>query len=290
MGSALADAFLEARAVFEEVDDALSFRLSAVIWGDDAEALNKTENTQPALLAASIAVLRTIEKLGGARPDFVLGHSLGEYPALVAAGSLALADAARLLKLRAQAMADAGAKNPGAMTAIIGLDIKQAKEIAAKTEGAWVANDNCPGQVVMSGRKDSIEAAQKLASEMGAKKCVVLPVSVAAHCPLMEPAREKVKAALEDVALKVPAIPFVSNRTATIDSDSVEIKTHLAEQMTNGVRFRECVAFLESQGAARAYELGSGSVLCGLVKRCTEKIVATALDSAESIEEFIKGE
>jgi [acyl-carrier-protein] S-malonyltransferase len=288
MGRALAEAFPESRAVFDEVDDALSFKLSAIIWGEDAEALNKTENAQPALLAASIAALRAVEKLGGARPDFALGHSLGEYPALVAAGALSLADAARLLKLRARAMAEAGALDPGAMVAIIGLDIAQAKEIESKTDGAWVANDNCPGQVVMSGRKDAIDSAQTLATETGAKKCVMLPVSVAAHCPLMEPARIKVEAALARVEIKSPAVPFVSNRTAKTDLDPAAIKIHLIEQTVNGVRFRECVAFLESQGVERAYELGSGNVLCGLVKRCTDKIAASALDSVESIEEFVK--
>jgi [acyl-carrier-protein] S-malonyltransferase len=290
MGRALADAFPEARAVFEEVDDALGFKLSAVVWGEDAETLNKTENTQPALLAVSIAALRAVEKLGGPRPDFVLGHSLGEYPALVAAGALPLADGARLLKLRAQAMAEAGAANPGAMMAIIGLEIAQVEEIAAKIEGAWVANDNCPGQVVMSGRKDSIDAAAKLAAEMDARKCIVLPVSVAAHCPLMAPAQEKVADALAATEIKSPSIKFISNRTAEIDSDPAAIKTHLAGQMTHGVRFRECVCFLEAQGVESAFELGSGAVLCGLVKRCTDKVAASALDSVESIEKFAKGE
>ena len=280
MGRALADSFPAARVVFDEVDDALGFKLSAVIWGDDAEELNRTENTQPALLAASIAALRVLEP----KPDFVLGHSLGEYSALVASGALDLADGAKLLKLRARAMAEAGAANPGAMMAIIGLEISLVGEIAAKTAGAYLANDNCPGQVVMSGRKDSIEAAQKLATEMGARKCVVLPVSVAAHCPLMEPAREKVAAALADIEIKVPAVPFISNRTAAPESDPAKIKDHLIGQMTGGVRFRECVASLEAAGVTEACELGSGNVLCSLVKRCTDKIAANPLETPTDIE------
>ncbi|MDR2099081.1 MAG: ACP S-malonyltransferase [Rickettsiales bacterium] len=292
MGMASAESFAEARAVFDEVDEALHRKLSAIIFGDDADELSKTENTQPALLVASIATLRAIEGQSGKKASgiagYALGHSLGEYTALVAAGAISLADGAKLLERRARAMAAAVPAGSGAMMAVIGLSIEQAMEIEKKTDGAYVANDNCPGQVVMSGRKDAIGKAEEEAMKTGARKCVILPVSVPAHCPLMAPAKAEVEAALGQTALAEPALAFISNRTAALDSYPAEIKKHLAEQMTSGVRFRECVEFMAANGVAECFELGSGGVLSGLVKRTSPGIQSTPIDSVESIEAFVK--
>jgi [acyl-carrier-protein] S-malonyltransferase len=296
MGMALAENHAAAREAFEEVDEALSRKLSAIIFGDDAEELSKTENAQPALLAVSIATLRTIEQMSGKKiqdlAGMACGHSLGEYSALAAAGAIGLSECAKLLERRARAMAAAVPEGTGAMMAIIGLGIEQVREVAAKASAGGlvcaVANDNCPGQVVVSGHRDAILAAEEIAKELGARKCVILPVSVPAHSPLMAPAKAEVEAALAGIDMKIPAVPFVSNRTASIVSEPAEIKTHLAEQTTQGVRFRECAEFMAEAGADEFFEIGSGSVLSGLVKRTVEEASATALDGIEAIEEFLK--
>lgn len=296
MGQDLYENFREAKDVFEEVDSALSYKLSNIIFGDDAEVLNKTENTQVALLTMSIATLKVIEAVSGKKLnelcDFVCGHSLGEYSALVASGAMPLSTGARLLKIRSSAMADAVPSGTGAMMAIIGLDIEKVREVCDKssTDSAKVsvANDNCPGQIVISGHKEAIEKASEIAKEMGAKKCVILPVSIPAHCPLMEPARITVENALAETNINTPIVPFVSNRTANIDTESSDIKQHLAEQMVNGVRFRECVDFMVSKGVDNFAEIGAGNVLSGLIKRCTDKATSTPIGTVETINEFVK--
>lgn len=296
MGQDLYENFPEAKEVFDEVDSALSYKLSNIIFGDDAEALNKTENTQVALLTMSIATLRVIEAVSGKKIndlcDFVCGHSLGEYSALVASKAMPLSTGARVLKIRAEAMANAVPSGTGAMMAIIGLDIENVRKVceSASTETAKVsvANDNCPGQIVVSGHKEAVEKASEIAREMGAKKCVILPVSVPAHCPLMEPAKITIENALAETNINTPIVPFVSNRIANIDTESSDIKQHLAEQMVNGVRFRECVDFMVSKGVDNFAEIGSGNVLSGLIKRCTDKATSTPIGTVEAINEFVK--
>ncbi len=296
MGLDLYENFAEAKDVFEEVDSALNQKLSSVIFGDDADALNKTENTQPALFAMSLAVLKVIENQSGKKLneicDMVAGHSLGEYSALVACGAMPLATGARILKIRAKAMAEAVPAGVGAMMAIIGLDIEKVREVCEKaTEGdssCSVANDNCPGQIVISGYKDAVERAQVIAKELGAKKSVILPVSVPAHCPLMMPAKEIVENALSEITMQNPVIPFVSNRTAEFAMEAKDIKEHLALQMINGVRFRESVNFMVDKGVTEFIEVGNGNVLSGLVKRTTDKATSTPVGNIETITEFLK--
>jgi [acyl-carrier-protein] S-malonyltransferase len=264
--------------VFGEVDDALGFKLSDIIFGDDADALNQTENTQPALFAASVAAYRAAGEPGA---DFVLGHSLGEYGALACAGAMSLADGARLLRARGLAMKKAPA---GAMMAVIGLELERVGDICSSFSDLYVANDNCPGQVVVSGTKSSVAAAEQAFKDAGSKRAIPLAVSVPAHCPLMQGAREEMEEMLAGIPISAPKIPFVSNRTAAIDTDPAAIKAHLAEQMTNGVRFRECVEFIAASGVTRALELGSGGVLCGLVRRTTDKIAADAIENNQNME------
>ncbi len=296
MGLDLYQNFTEAKDVFDEVDSALSQNLSSIIFGDDADALNKTENTQPALFAVSMATLKVIENQSGKKItelcDMVAGHSLGEYSALCAAEVMPISVGARLLKVRAKAMAEAVPAGLGAMMAIIGLDIDTVRKVCEKasteTEKCSVANDNCPGQIVISGHKSAIEKAEGIAKEMGARKSVILPVSVPAHCPLMASAKEVVEEALSEITLKNPIVSFVSNRTAEIATDAKDIKEHLALQMVNGVRFRESVDFMISKGVDNFAEIGSGNVLSGLVKRCTDKAVSTPVGSVETISEFLK--
>lgn len=296
MGLDLYQNFTEAKDVFDEVDSALSQNLSSIIFGDDADALNKTENTQPALFAVSMATLKVIENQSGKKItelcDMVAGHSLGEYSALCAAEVMPISVGARLLKVRAKAMAEAVPAGLGAMMAIIGLDIDTVRKVCEKasteTEKCSVANDNCPGQIVISGHKSAIEKAEGIAKEMGARKSVILPVSVPAHCPLMASAKEVVEEALSEITLKNPIVSFISNRTAEIATDAKDIKEHLALQMVNGVRFRESVDFMISKGVDNFAEIGSGNVLSGLVKRCTDKAVSTPVGSVETISEFLK--
>ncbi|MDR1008956.1 MAG: ACP S-malonyltransferase [Rickettsiales bacterium] len=280
MGRELVSEFPEARAVFEEVDEALGFSLSAVIWGEDMEALNQTQNTQPALLAASVAAYRAA---GSPMADYVCGHSLGEYSALVAAGAITLADGARLLRARGEAMAAAVPAGLGGMMAVIGLGANVVADVCSKLDKVWVANDNCPGQIVISGVKESVVAAEAMLKDAGAKKCVILPVSVPAHCPLMQPAREKMEVLLSSVDVGEPSIPFVSNRTAAVAKAS-DIKALLTQQMTSGVRFTECVGFMVGAGVSEFFELGSGAVLGGLVKRCTDAASCASVEDKAGVE------
>ena len=297
MGQALAEAFPAAREVFAEVDDALSQKLSRMMFEGPESELTLTENAQPALMAASIAALRVLETEGGWRladkAHFVAGHSLGEYSALAAAGSLALADAARLLKLRGQSMQKAVPVGVGAMAALLGLDLDQAQKIAAEAAAATgkvcaAANDNAPGQVVVSGHKEAVEKAVALAAEQGAKRSVILPVSAPFHCALMQPAAEAMQEALEKATIAMPVVPLIANVTAKPVSDPATIRKQLVEQVTGTVRWRESVLEMKAQGVHRVVELGTGKVLAGLIKRIDKEIDSQSAGAPAEIEAVLK--
>ena len=290
MGKALADAFPQARAVFDEVDEALGDKLSAVIWEGPAETLTLTANAQPALMAVSLAALRALEAETGLdlKRDaaFVAGHSLGEYSALAAAGCFSVADAARLLRLRGTAMQDAVPVGEGAMAALLGLDLDAATAVAAEAardQVCDVANDNGPGQVVVSGRKAAVERAVALAKERGAKRAVLLPVSAPFHCALMAPAAEAIREALRHVALAAPAAPLVANVEARPLSDPDAIRDALVRQVTGTVRWRESVLHMAGEGVDAFVEVGAGKVLTGLVKRLAPDAVASAVGAPADV-------
>lgn len=290
MGRTLADAFPEARAVFAEVDDALGEKLSALIWDGPEDALTLTANAQPALMAVSVAAVRALEARGIALRDhaaFVAGHSLGEYSALAAAGSLSVGDTARLLRLRGNAMQAAVAPGVGAMAALLGLDLDAARTVAAEAAGAEVcatANDNAPGQVVVSGHKAAVERAIEIAKGHGARRAVLLPVSAPFHCPLMAPAAEAMAEALAAVAIAAPAVPLVANVLARPIADPAEIRARLVEQVTGTVRWRESVEWLAANGVDLFVELGSGSVLTGLAKRIAKGAQGMAAGTPDEID------
>lgn len=299
MGQALYDTFAEAREVFDEVDDALGQKLSDLMFTGEADDLNMTENTQPALMVVSVAVARVLETQGGfALADkcaFVAGHSLGEYSALTAAGSFDLADAARLLKLRGQAMQRAVPVGMGAMAAILGLDLDVVKEIAesaAEDMGpgqiCTSANDNSVGQVVVSGHKEAVERAIALASEKGAKRAVMLPVSAPFHCPLMQPAADEMRDALAETEIKSPSVPVIANVIADQTGDPDQIRDLLVEQVTGTVRWRESVIQAKELGVSEMVELGAGKVLCGLVRRIDRDIATANVETSEDIEALLE--
>jgi [acyl-carrier-protein] S-malonyltransferase len=290
MGKSLADAFPAARAVFEEVDAALGEKLTAVIWDGPAETLQLTENAQPALMAVSLAALRVLESEAGFSVGrdaaFVAGHSLGEYSALAAAGSLTIADTARLLRTRGRAMQKAVPVGVGAMAALLGLDYETAvavAEEAAQGEVCQAANDNGGGQVVVSGTKAAVDRAVEIAKAKGAKRAMLLPVSAPFHCKLMQPAADVMAEALAKVTIKKPASPLVSNVLARPISDPDEIRRRLVEQVTGTVRWRESIAYMSAQGASRFFEIGAGKVLSGLVKRIADGAVGIAVGGPADI-------
>lgn len=294
MGKDLAEAYPEARAVFEEVDDALGIALSAIMFEGPDETLRLTENAQPALMAASLAVIRVLEARGvsvGQSARFVVGHSLGEYSALCAAGTFSLSDTARLLQTRGRAMQQAVPVGQGAMAAILGLDFDTVKDIAhSAREGAVcdVANDNAPGQIVVSGDADAVARAIELAKAKGAKRALPLPVSAPFHCALMAPAAEAMEAALASVAMKAPVVPLVSNVLAAPISDPAEIRRRLVEQVTGMVRWTESVTWLTGAGGVNElYELGTGKVLTGLAKRIARDVDGRAIGTADDIAAFL---
>jgi len=295
MGKALADGSAAAREVFAEVDAALGRKLSELMFGGDIETLTLTENAQPALMAASVAAARTVaERSGRSLADlagFVAGHSLGEYSALAAAGAISVADAARLLRLRGQSMQKAVPVGVGAMAALLGLDLDQARDVAARASTpdsiCSAANDNAPGQVVVSGHKDAVERAMALAAELGAKRSILLPVSAPFHCPLMAPAAEAMRMALAAVEIKAPALPVVANVTAAPVTAPDEIRRLLVEQVTGTVRWRECVLYMKSAGVQELVELGAGKVLAGLAKRIDRDLAAVSLQTPEEIDAWI---
>jgi [acyl-carrier-protein] S-malonyltransferase len=300
MGQALAGAFPAAREVFEEVDDALGQRLSRLMFEGPEAELTLTENAQPALMAVSLAVVRVLQREGGVAlgdtADFVAGHSLGEYSALAAAGTLELADAARLLKRRGQAMQAAVPVGEGAMAALLGLDLDTAAEVAAEAAAAAEggpeicapANDNAPGQVVVSGHKSAVQRAVELASERGARRCVLLPVSAPFHCALMAPAAEVMAEALAATVMRPPELPLVANVTAQPVASPETIRRLLVDQVTGMVRWRESVLAMQAAGVETLVELGAGKVLSGLARRIDRALSGTAVGTPEDIEALIR--
>ncbi len=294
MGKALADTFAVARAVFEEVDTALGEALTATMWEGPAEKLTLTENAQPALMTVSLAAVRVLETEAGldlARDaQFVAGHSLGEYSALAAAGTFTISDAARLLRIRGQAMQQAVPVGAGAMAALIGLELEAAAAVAAEAaqgEVCQAANDNGGGQVVLSGSKGAIDRAIEIAKAKGAKRAIPLPVSAPFHCALMQPAADAMAEALAKVAIKPAAVPVVANVLAKPVSDPAEIVRNLVAQVTGTVRWRECVAFMSQQGVTSFYEVGTGKVLSGLVKRIADGATATSVGTPEDVAAYV---
>lgn len=293
MGKALADAFPAARAVFDEVDAALGQKLSAVMWDGPIETLTLTENAQPALMAVSLATIRVLEAEAGldlARDAaFVAGHSLGEYSALAAAGTFSIADTARLLRIRGNAMQAATPVGTGAMAAILGLDFEAVVAVAAEAaqgEVCQAANDNGGGQVVISGHKAAVDRACEIAKAKGAKRAIPLPVSAPFHCALMQPAADAMAEALAKVTVKAPVVPVVANVVAAPVSDPAEIVRRLVEQVTGTVRWRECVAAMAGAGVTTFYEIGSGKVLTGLVKRIADGATGTAIGTPDDVAAF----
>ena len=288
MGRPLYDAVPAARAVFEEVDDALGEALSAVIFEGAEDDLRRTANAQPALMAVSLATVRAMEAAGVNVSDaaMVAGHSLGEYSALAAAGALTISDAARLLRLRGEAMQAAVPEGEGAMAALLGLDLEAAESVAAAAAEAGVcevANDNAPGQVVVSGVKAAVERAVELAKEQGARRAVLLPVSAPFHCSMMAPAAEAMAEALAKASLVAPVVPVMANVSVTPLTDPAAIRDSLVRQVTGRVRWRESVAAMSAAGVTQLAEVGAGKVLSGLAKRIDKTLEAFPVMTAEDI-------
>ncbi len=295
MGRELAEAFPVARHLFEEVDDALSQKLSTLMFEGPEDQLTLTENAQPALMAVSLATLRVLEAEGGldlaAKGAFVAGHSLGEYSALAAAGAFSVADAARLLKRRGLAMQRAVPVGVGAMAALLGAELPLAEELAAAAASDQVcaaANDNGGGQVVLSGHKEAIDRLPELAKARGVKRVMPLSVSAPFHCALMQPAADEMQEALARIAIAPPRLPVVANVTARAESDPEAIRDLLVRQVTGLVRWRESVLWLKEQGVATLIELGQGKVLSGLVKRIDKEMTGVACGTPADVETLLK--
>jgi len=295
MGKAFAEAFASAREVFDEVDDALRQRLSRLMWEGPPSDLELTENAQPAIMACSLAVIRVLQKEAGLdlarHARLAAGHSLGEYSALCAAGAFTLADTARLLRIRGQAMQDAAPVGTGGMTALLGISLEDAAKAVEEAAAAGVvviANDNAPGQVVISGENSALEKAAEIAKQKGAKRAIPLPVSTPNHSPLLKPAGERMRDALENVLIRPPAVPIVSNVTAAEMSEPESIRRLLVEQITSRVRWRESVAAFRDKGVTIAVEAGGGRVLTGMVRRIDPELQTVSLDSPKDIEAFAK--
>jgi [acyl-carrier-protein] S-malonyltransferase len=290
MGAELAKAFPAAQAVFSEVNEALGQDLSKLMWEGPEADLTLTENAQPALMAVSLAAMRVLSETKGVPLDgrvaFVAGHSLGEYSALAAAGAISLADTARLLKTRGRAMQAAVPVGQGAMAALLGADLAQAQELAqaaSQGEVCEAANDNAPGQVVISGARTAIERAVALAPKYGARRAVLLPVSAPFHCALMQPAAEAMREALAGVEIKAPVVPLIANVLAEPISDPEAIRTRLVEQVTGMVRWRETMTYLAGNGVDTVYEVGAGRVLTGIARRF-DGIEARSVGTPEELE------
>ena len=288
MGKALAEAYPAARAVFDEVDEALGEKLSHLIWEGDIKDLTLTQNAQPALMATSLAAMKALEAEGItiAAADYVAGHSLGEYSALAASGAISIADTARLLRLRGKAMQEAVPVGVGAMAALLGLDFEAAQAVAAEAaqgEVCEAANDNDPGQVVVSGHKAAIERAVLIAKDKGAKRALLLPVSAPFHCSLMGPAADAMAAALADVIVNTPAVPVVANVRAEAVEDPTLIRALLVEQVTGSVRWRESVSWMSSQGVTDAWEIGAGKALSGMIRRIDKEMATKAIGTPDDV-------
>jgi [acyl-carrier-protein] S-malonyltransferase len=293
MGKALATTFAAARQIFDEVDAALGDKLSTIMWEGPAERLTLTENTQPALVAASLAAMRVLETEAGVdlKRDaaFVAGHSVGEYSALAAAGALTLADAVRLVRIRGRAMQQAVPVGVGAMAALIGAEFDQAAAIAAEAaqgEIVQAANDNGGGQVVVSGHKAAVERAVEIAKAKGVRRAMLLPVSAPFHSALMQPAAKVMAEALAKVTVKPPCVPLVANVLARPTSDPAEIVRGLIAQVAGTVRWRESINFMAQAGVTTFYEVGSGKVLAGLVKRIAEGATGVSIGTPEDVAAF----
>lgn len=294
MGKALAEAYPAAQAVFDEVDDALGEKLSQLIWEGDADTLTLTQNAQPALMATSLAAVRALEAEGVTidAASYVAGHSLGEYSALAAAGTISVADAARLLRTRGLAMQKAVPVGVGAMATLLGLDFETATAVAkeaAQGEVCQAANDNDPGQVVVSGHKDAVNRAIELAKEKGAKRAVLLPVSAPFHCALMEPAAKAMAVALEEVDFARPAVPVVANVLAEAISDPATLRSLLVQQVTGSVRWRESVEWMAGRGVTEIWEIGAGKALSGMIRRIDRSIACKAVGTPEDVKIVLEG-
>lgn len=288
MGKALADAYPQAKAVFDEVDEALGESLSSLIWEGEQDQLTLTQNAQPALMATSLAAMKALEAEGVTieAASYVAGHSLGEYSALAAAGTFSIADTARLLRTRGEAMQAAVPVGVGAMAALLGLDFETAKSVAAAAadgEICQAANDNDPGQVVVSGHKGAVERAVELAKEQGAKRAVLLPVSAPFHCALMKPAAEAMAEALSNVDMQAPNVPVVANVIAEGAKDPEVIQSLLVDQVTGSVRWRESVSWMAANGVTEAWEIGAGKALSGMIRRIDRSISCRAVGTPDDV-------
>lgn len=289
MGKDLAEAYPAAKAVFDEVDEALDEKLSDLIWNGDQAELTLTQNAQPALMATSLAAMRALEAEGVSvsAASYVAGHSLGEYSALCAAGTFSVADTARLLRRRGLAMQAAVPVGEGAMAAVLGLDIAAVRALAADAaegEVCAAANDNDPAQVVVSGHKAAVERAAVLAKERGAKRALLLPVSAPFHCELMEPAAREMEAALAEVSMNDPVVPVVANVLAGPTSDADDIRARLVEQVTASVRWRESVAWMAGEGGVTSFwEIGAGKALSGMIRRIAKEAETRAVGTSADV-------
>ncbi|AUQ99222.1 ACP S-malonyltransferase [Phaeobacter inhibens] len=294
MGKALAEAYPAAKAVFDEVDAALGEALSQLIWEGDIDTLTLTQNAQPALMATSLAAMRALEAEGVSidKAAFVAGHSLGEYSALAAAGAISVADTARLLRTRGQAMQSAVPVGEGAMAAILGLDLEAVRAVAeeaAQGEVCQAANDNDPTQVVVSGAKAAVERAAEIAKEKGAKRAVMLPVSAPFHCALMQPAADVMAEALAGVAITSPAVPLIANVRADAVTDPDEIRKLLVEQVTGSVRWRESVQSMAAKGVTEFWEIGAGKALSGMIRKIDRNLTSRQVGTAEDVAAITAG-
>lgn len=288
MGKALAEAYPAAKAVFDEVDEALGEKLSTLIWEGEQDELTLTQNAQPALMATSLAAMRALEAEGVeiTAASYVAGHSLGEYSALAAAGTLSIADTARLLRTRGEAMQKAVPVGVGAMAALLGLDFETAAEVAAEAAHDQVcqaANDNDPAQVVVSGHKEAVERAVEIAKGKGARRAVLLPVSAPFHCALMQPAAEVMAEALSHVDMNTPKVPVVANVLAHAENDPTLLRSLLVDQVTGSVRWRESVAWMADQGVDEIWEIGAGKALSGMIRRIAKDVTCRAVGTPEDV-------
>jgi [acyl-carrier-protein] S-malonyltransferase len=295
MGKALAESFSAAREVFQEVDDALSYKLSDIIFNGPENELTRTENAQPAIMATSMAILRVMEKEAGFSitgfAHYLAGHSLGEYTALAAGKALSLADTARLLQLRGREMQKAVPEGKGAMAAILGMEFDKVAAVVEEAQSAGIcaiANDNAPGQVVVSGEKDAVARAIELAKEQGASRAILLAVSAPFHCSMMSPAAKAMEAALNAATFHTPTLPLIANVRASAVHEPNDIRLLLVEQVTGMVRWRESMQYMAAQGVGEVLEIGAGKVLSGLFKRTEKDILARSISSAVDIEAFEK--